>query len=177
MICGLYTNQRISSSKVEVNLTFHLIFTEIFVHERIEIYQNWQLVNTCWLKYWPHESSSKIEYFWILQFFCTIERWKDFGRWKLLWEKYKFLIFSFFSIIFTKFKIFLIHEFHIMISNPIVRLKIETPCCIMPKYLGSKSGNKVFYWYISYNFLKNARKMEDFQICVNKESDFHFYFP
>ena len=46
MVCELYTNQRVSSFKVEVKLTFHLIFTEIFVHERIEIYQNWQLVNT-----------------------------------------------------------------------------------------------------------------------------------
>ena len=57
-----------------------------------------------------------------------------------------FWFFPFFSIIFTKFKIFLIHEFHMTISHPIVRLKRENPCCIMPKYLGSKSGNKVLYW-------------------------------
>ena len=89
--------------------------------------QNWILLNfTISLYDW------KMERFWTLKVIVRKIQISDFA--------------PFFSLIFTKFKIFLIHEFHMMISHPIVRLKSETPCCIMPKYLRSKSGNKVFYW-------------------------------
>jgi len=63
------------------------------------------------------------------------------------------------------------------VLHPIVSLKSETPYFIIPKYLGSKSGNKIFYWWISLNFLKNLRKMKYFHIFIIKNSWFHFYFP
>ena len=101
--------------------------------------QNWILLNfTISLYDW------KMERFWTLKVIVRKIQISDF--------------FLFFSKIFTKFKIFLIHEFDMMVSHPIVRLKIENPCCIMPRYLGSKSGNKVFYWWIFPQFSQKCTK-------------------
>ena len=87
-----------------------------------------------------------------------------------------FWFFVIFSIIFTKFNIFY-SWIPMIILHPIVSLKSKTPYFIIPKYFGSKSGNKIFYWWISLNLLKNLRKMKYFHIFIIKNPWFHFYFP
>ena len=64
-----------------------------------------------------------------------------------IWEKSQF--FWFFAIFFDnihKIQNILFLWIHMIILHPIVRSKAETTYFIMPKYLGSKSGNKIFYW-------------------------------
>ena len=64
-----------------------------------------------------------------------------------IWEKSQF--FWFFAIFFDnihKIQNILFLWIRMVILHPILRLKAETPYFIMSKYLGSKSGNKIFYW-------------------------------
>ena len=64
-----------------------------------------------------------------------------------IWEKSQF--FWFFAIFFDnihKIQNILFLWIHMVILHPMVRLKAETPYFIMPKYSGSKSGKKIFYW-------------------------------
>ena len=86
----------------------------------------------------------------VLMFHFSILFWKCLNAiltFLTFWQKSQF--FWFFAIFFDnihKIQNILFLWIHMIILHPTVRSKAETTYFIMPKYLGSKSGNKIFYW-------------------------------